>query len=164
MDLLICSLIRDHHPFDKCSCHGQLTTIHHQGISMINWSWSRSPLIFLFQIISYFSFSFLLLLIHPLHCSTTITPKLYWSNVIMIITSLIIISSPHRSSWSSPRRSLSLCHIGWCKSCHYHSKSPLLSRHLLSSLLMPNIISVTIIILITIVDNINMKQVISLPF
>ena len=86
------------------------------------------------------------------------------SNVIMIITSLIIISSPHRSSWSSPRRSLSLCHIVWCKSCHYHSKSPLLSRHLLSSLLMPNIISVTIIIIITILDNINMKQVISLPF
>ena len=153
MGLSIFSLNRDHHPFDN-----------HQGISMINWSWSRSPLIFLFQIISYFSFSFLLLLIHPLHCSTTITPKLYWSNVIMIITSLIIISSPHRSSWSSPRRSLSLCHIVWCKSCHYHSKSPLLSRHLLSSLLMPNIISVTIIIIITILDNINMKQVISLPF
>ena len=38
---------------------------------------------------------------------------------------------------------------GWgCKSCHYHSKSPLLSRHLLNSLLRPSIICLKIIIII----------------
>ena len=157
MDLSICSLNRDHHPFDNRSCHGQLTTFHHQDISMINWSWPRLPLIFLFQIISYFPFLFVFSLFTP--CIAAPRSLLSFTDLMSSRPSPHCSSwpSPHWSLWSSPRRSLSLCHIGWCKSCHYHSKSPLLSRHLLNSLLMTNIISVTIIIIITIVDNINTK-------